>query len=198
MSHAWNFMSCCDLISRHIEHDQIERLVGRLNTVREDGGRVFVIGAGGSAANASHFVNDLRRLCHIEAYAPTDNVAELTACTNDDGWHKYFVQSLATSHLDPADALFVLSVGGGTKTISAGIGLAIAYAKSVNAAVLGIVGRDGGETKAYGDEVLVITTVAPELVTPLTEAFQSVICHAIVSHPKLQARKAKWESQCVS
>ncbi len=167
-----------------------------LHRTRDEGGRLFILGVGGSAANASHAVNDFRKLCGIEAYAPTDNVAELTARTNDDGFRTVFSAWLRTSRLGPKDAILILSVGGGS--IEHGISLnlvdAIDYAKEIGATVLGIVGRDGGYTKAKGDHVVVAAAGSGDMVTPITESFQSVVLHALVSHPFLAVQKAKWEA----
>lgn len=174
----------------------VDDLTTALRDVRARSGRLFILGVGGSAANASHAVNDFRKLCGIEAYAPTDNVAELTARTNDDGWASVFAAWLKTSHLSPKDAILILSVGGGS--VEHGISLnlveAVDYAKSVGATVLGIVGRDGGYTKAKGDHVVVVPVSDPDLVTPITESMQSVILHGLVSHPMLAVQKAKWEA----
>lgn len=159
-------------------------------------GRLFILGVGGSAANASHAVNDFRKLTGIEAYCPTDNVSELTARINDDGWENSYVDWLKGSHLNLKDIVMVLSVGGGNeeRKISVNLVNALKYAKEKGATICGIVGRDGGFTAKVADACVIIPTVDPELVTPLTESFQSIILHLIVSHPKLQIRKAKWES----
>lgn len=175
--------------------DKIEKMANELALLREHGGRLFIIGVGGSAANASHAVNDFRKLCGIEAYCPTDNIAELTARTNDDGWENVFSLWLEGCNVTPKDAILVFSVGGGSLAppISMNIVLAVQHAAKVGMKVFGIVGRDGGATKLYGDYVVVIPTVEPSLVTPITESFQGIILHCLVSHPKLAMQKAKWE-----
>jgi D-sedoheptulose 7-phosphate isomerase len=174
----------------------IECMVSTLAELRDVGGRLFFLGVGGSAGNCSHAVNDFRKIVGIEAYAPTDNVSELTARTNDDGWETVFVEWLKTSRLKPVDALFIFSVGGGNleKNVSPNLVRALQYAKGVGAKVLGIVGRDGGYTAKVGDAVLIIPTVNPEAVTPHSEAFQAVIWHLLVSHPRLKIGQTKWEA----
>jgi D-sedoheptulose 7-phosphate isomerase len=165
-----------------------------LASLRDNGGRLFFIGAGGSAANCGHAVNDFRKLCGIECYAPTDNVSELTARTNDEGWDTVFAAWLATSRLGNKDGLFVFSVGGGDleRNVSPNIVRALDLAKQRGAKIFGVVGRDGGYTKKAGDHVVVIPTVDPALVTPHTEAFQAVVWHCLVSHPALQRNPTKW------
>ena len=157
---------------------------------------MFVLGVGGSAANAGHAVNDFRKLAGIEAYAPTDNVSELTARTNDDGWETVFEAYLEVSCATDQDAIFVLSVGGGDaeRNVSLNLVRAVDDAKRRGMGILGIVGRDGGHTSRHGDEVIVIPTIDSQLVTPLSEAFQAVVWHALVSHPALQQQPTKWES----
>lgn len=179
-----------------IIQNDIQRIVESLVDLRSGGGRVFFLGVGGGAANASHTVNDFRKICGIEAYTPTDNVSELTARTNDSGWESVFVDWLRGSKLSSKDAVFVLSVGGGNleKNISVNLVLAIDYAKEVRAKIFGIVGRDGGYTEKVADACVIIPTVNPETITPHTESFQSVILHLIVSHPDLKASETKWES----
>jgi D-sedoheptulose 7-phosphate isomerase len=174
----------------------IERVVDVLAASKENGGRVFVLGVGGSAAAASHLVNDLRKLNHIEAYAPTDNVSELTARVNDEGWATCFVEWLKGSRLRAGDAVFVFSVGGGDleRNISPNLVEALKHAKTVGAAVAGVVGRQGGYTAKVADACVIIPTVNPDHITPHTEAFHHVVSHAIVSHPKLKAAATKWES----
>ena len=174
----------------------VEFTVSFLVDLRNRSGRLFILGLGGSAGNASHMVNDVRKLAGIEAYAPTDNVSELTARINDDGWGKAFTGWLQVSRLGPNDAVFVLSVGGGDSARGVSIELveAINYAKSLGAAVLGIVGRDGGHTAEVGDHVIIIPTVDAGLVTPISEAFQAVVWHGMVTHPDLAASSAHWES----
>jgi D-sedoheptulose 7-phosphate isomerase len=173
----------------------IERLVQGLRAVRTRGGRLFLLGVGGSAANASHAVNDFRKIAGIECYAPTDNVSELTARTNDEGWPTVFAAWLETSRLNEKDGVFIFSVGGGDleKNISPNLVHAIDLAKKCGASVFGIVGRDGGYTAKRGDAVVVIPTVNPDMITPHAEAFQAVIWHLLVSHPDLKQATTKWE-----
>jgi D-sedoheptulose 7-phosphate isomerase len=181
-------------ITRAINPETIEKIVDLLVEVKSTGGRLFVLGVGGSAANAGHAVNDFRKLAGIETYAPTDNVAELTARTNDEGWHTVFSGWLKVSKLNSKDCLFVLSVGGGNKekNVSPNLIDAIDLAKSVGARVTGIVGRDGGYTAENADICLIVPTVNPSTVTPHSESFQTVIWHLLVSHPKLKANPTKW------
>jgi D-sedoheptulose 7-phosphate isomerase len=181
-------------ITKAIDPETIERIVDLLCEVKSTGGRMFVLGVGGSAANASHAVNDFRKLAGIETYAPTDNVAELTARTNDEGWQTVFSGWLQVSKLNSKDCLFILSVGGGNKekNVSPNLIEAIDLAKEVGARVTGIVGRDGGYTAQNADVCLVVPTVNPGTVTPHSESFQSVIWHLMVSHPKLKSNPTKW------
>jgi D-sedoheptulose 7-phosphate isomerase len=183
-------------IAGRIDAAALERLAHGLAELRERGGRLFILGVGGSAANCSHAVNDFRKLAGIEAYAPTDNVAELTARTNDDGWDTVFAAWLRTSHANEKDAVLVLSVGGGNveKNVSVNIVRALDEAKRRGLKVYGIVGRDGGYTKKIGDEVLVVPTVSADRVTPHSEAFQAVVWHCLVCHPKVMVQENKWES----
>ena len=194
-SHFGTYLAEAAAICRQLDPEQLERLARQLRQLRERGGRLFILGVGGSAANASHAVNDFRKLCGIEAYAPTDNVAELTARTNDEGWETVFAAWLRTSRATAADAVLVLSVGGGSaeRNVSANLVHALDEAKRVGMRIFGIVGRDGGHTKTVGDEVIVIPTVAAARVTPHTEAFQAVVWHGLVSHPELMVRETKWE-----
>ena len=173
----------------------IDRMAEALAALRARGGRLFFLGVGGSAGNCSHAVNDFRKIVGIEAYAPTDNVSELTARTNDEGWETVFVEWLKISKLKPDDALFIFSVGGGNleKNVSPNLVRALQYAKTVGATVLGVVGRDGGYTAKVGDAVCIVPTVNPDAVTPHSEAFQAVIWHLLVTHPALKARQTKWE-----
>ena len=173
-----------------------EKAVELLAAVRARRGRLFILGVGGSAANASHAVNDFRKLTGIEAYAPTDNVSELTARTNDDGWHSVFSEWLKGSQLNKKDAILVLSVGGGSleKNVSPNLVRALQLAKERGSAVLGIVGRDGGYTAQVADAAIVIPTVNPANITPHTEAFQAVVWHLLISHPTLKIAETKWES----
>ena len=163
--------------------------------LRERGGRLFLLGVGGSAANCSHAVNDFRKLCGIEAYTPVDNVSELTARTNDEGWETVFVEWLKVSRANQDDAIFVFSVGGGNaeRHVSVNLVRALDEAKKRQMKIFGVVGRQGGHTKKVGDAVVVIPTVNPEHITPHTEAFQAVVWHCLVSHPKLQLASTKWE-----
>jgi D-sedoheptulose 7-phosphate isomerase len=173
----------------------IDRMAEALAGLRQRGGRLFFLGVGGSAGNCSHAVNDFRKLAGIEAYAPTDNVSELTARTNDEGWETVFAEWLKVSKLRADDALFVFSVGGGSleKNISPNLVRAMQYAKTVGATILGVVGRDGGYTAKVADAVCIVPTVNPEAVTPHSEAFQAVIWHLLVSHPALKLNPTKWE-----
>jgi len=181
-------------ITRQIDAKVIESMADLLADVKSTGGRLFVLGVGGSAANASHAVNDFRKLAGIETYAPTDNVAELTARTNDEGWQTVFSGWLKVSKLSNKDCLFILSVGGGNKerNISANLIEAIDLAKQVGARVTGIVGRDGGYTAKNANICIVVPTVNPEMITPHSESFQTVIWHLLVSHPKLKSNPTKW------
>ncbi len=176
--------------------DAVEKIVTVMAEARRDGGRVFVLGVGGSAASGSHLVNDLRKLTGMEAYCPTDNVSELTARTNDEGWESVFSGWLRVSHLSNHDVIFVLSVGGGDaiRNISPNLVRAIDYAKEVRAKVVGIVGRDGGYTAKNADAVVLIPVVSPDRITPHTESMHSLVGHMIVSHPSLKASGTKWES----
>jgi D-sedoheptulose 7-phosphate isomerase len=173
----------------------IDRMAELLAEVRSRDGRLFFLGVGGSAGNCSHAVNDFRKIAGIEAYAPTDNVSELTARTNDEGWETVFVEWLKVSRLKREDAIFVFSVGGGSleKNVSANLVRALQYAKEVGATIIGVVGRDGGFTAKVADAVCIIPTVNPEAVTPHSEAFQAVVWHLLVTHPVLKARQTKWE-----
>ncbi len=173
-----------------------EKAVDLLAAVRGRGGRLFILGVGGSAANASHAVNDFRKIARLESYAPTDNVSELTARTNDEGWNTVFSEWLKGSHLNEKDALLILSVGGGNveKNVSANLVAALELARERGASVLGIVGRDGGFTAQTADVTILIPTVNPENATPHTEAFQAIVWHLLVSHPKLKMAQTKWES----
>lgn len=181
-------------IARAIDTALIESLAEALAGVREKGGRLFLLGVGGSAGNCAHAVNDFRKLCGIETYAPTDNVSELTARINDEGWDGAFAAWLAVSRLGANDAIFILSVGGGSpeRNVSVNLVKAIEFAKTRQAKVFGIVGRDGGFTKKAGDVVVVVPTVDESLVTPHSEAFQAVVWHCLVSNPKLQVNQTKW------
>lgn len=182
-------------IAEALDRTQIDRIVEILCATRERRGRLFFLGVGGSAGNAGHAVNDFRKIAGIESYTPTDNVSELTARINDDGWESCFANWLRDSNLRRDDAVFVLSVGGGNleKSISPNLVHALKCAKDVGARVIGIVGRDGGFTAQVADACVIVPTVAAETVTPHTEAFQAVVWHLIVSHPRLRRREMKWE-----
>jgi D-sedoheptulose 7-phosphate isomerase len=173
-----------------------EKCVAELRAVRDHGGRLFLLGVGGSAANASHAVNDFRKITGIETYAPTDNVSELTARTNDDGWASVFVEWLRVSKLNSRDCLFILSVGGGNleKNVSPNLVAAMQLAKQVGARIIGIIGKDGGYTAKVADACVIVPTVNPNNVTPHSEAFQAVVWHLFVSHPDLKVNQTKWES----
>ncbi len=196
MTYAHTFLTEAAEVVARLDRDAIERLAALLGDLRRRGGRLFVLGVGGSAGNASHAVNDFRKLCHIEAYAPTDNVSELTARVNDDGWERVFADWLRVSRLRADDMLLVLSVGGGDlqRNVSPNLVRALEYAREVGASIGGIVGRDGGHTARVADACVLVPTVSPHNVTPHTEAFQAVVWHCLVSHPLLQAQAMKWES----
>ena len=183
-------------IVQKLDHETLEKMVDLLANVRDRGGRLFFLGVGGSAANASHAVNDFRKIAGIESYAPTDNVSELTARTNDEGWASVFVEWLKGSRLQSKDALMIFSVGGGNleKNVSPNLVSALQYAKEIGASILGVVGRDGGYTAQVADTCCIVPTVNPQNVTPHSEAFQAVIWHLLVSHPKLKIQQTKWES----
>jgi D-sedoheptulose 7-phosphate isomerase len=173
----------------------IDRMAELLAKARANDGRVFFLGVGGSAGNCSHAVNDFRKIVGLECYAPTDNVSELTARTNDEGWETVFAEWLKVSRLRRQDVIFVFSVGGGNleKNISPNLVRALQYAKEIGAGVVGVVGRDGGYTAKVGDAVCIIPTVNPDAITPHSEAFQAVVWHLLVTHPVLKARQTKWE-----
>jgi D-sedoheptulose 7-phosphate isomerase len=196
LSFASSFLAEAQEVASRLDADSIEAVVTELVAVRQRAGRLFILGIGGSAGNAGHAVNDFRKLVGIEAYAPTDNVSELTARINDEGWETTFVEWLRVSRLRPDDALLIFSVGGGdlVKNVSPNLVRAVQYAKEVGARVTGIVGRDGGYTKQAGDAVVVIPVVNDDHITPHSEAFQAVVWHLIVTHPALKARATKWES----
>lgn len=190
------FLAETNQIIAGLDKEEIAKCVDLLASVRENEGRLFILGVGGSAANASHAVNDFRKIVDIEAYAPTDNVSELTARTNDEGWASTFSQWLAGSRLKAKDMILVLSVGGGNleKNVSPNLVSALQYAKQVGAKIIGIIGRDGGFTKTVANACVVIPTPNPINTTPHAEAFQGVIWHLFVSHPKLKSAQTKWES----
>jgi len=196
MEFAESYLAEVELIASRIDAAAVEQMAALLARVREESGRLMIIGVGGSAANASHAVNDFRKLAGIESYTPTDNVSELTARINDEGWSSVFAEWLRVSRLQSRDAVLVLSVGGGSveQNVSPNIVDAVDYAKSVGATVMGIVGRDGGHTARLADACVVIPTVHRDRITPHTEAFQAVVWHLLVSHPKLQRSPTRWES----
>lgn len=183
-------------VIRLLDAEAIERMAELLARLRERQGRLFFLGVGGSAGNCSHAVNDFRKIVGIESYAPTDNVSELTARTNDEGWETVFAEWLKTSRLSKNDMLFIFSVGGGNleKNISPNLVRALQYAQTVGAQVVGVVGRDGGYTARVADACVIVPTVNPDTVTPHSEAFQAVVWHLLVSHPLLKASQTKWES----
>lgn len=196
MSFAAEYLEEVLEVTRRLDRDAIEAAVAILASAREAGGRLFILGVGGSAANASHAVNDFRKIVGIETYAPTDNVSELTARTNDEGWESVFAAWLTTSRISARDVVLVLSVGGGNaeKNVSANLVAAIKTAKAAGASVVGIVGRDGGYTATVADACVIIPTVNVTHTTPHAEAFQAVVWHLFVSHPSLKAFETKWES----
>jgi len=196
MDYSQHYLAEASCIVAQLDTAAIERMADLLADLRTRGGRLFFLGVGGSAANCSHAVNDFRKLVGIEAYAPTDNVSELTARTNDEGWSSVFVEWLKTSRLRATDMLFIFSVGGGSleKNIRPNLVEALKYAREVGAQVIGVVGRDGGYTAQAADACVIVPTVNAETVTPHTESFQAVVWHLLVSHPRLKIALTKWES----
>jgi D-sedoheptulose 7-phosphate isomerase len=196
MSYARKHLEEAAEIIRKMDVAAIEKMVDLLAGVKQAGGRIFFLGVGGSAGNCSHAVNDFRKIVGIESYAPTDNVSELTARTNDEGWATVFIEWLKVSKLSSRDAVFIFSVGGGNleKNISPNLVMALQHAKSVGAKITGVVGRDGGYTAKVADACVIVPTVNAETITPHSEAFQAVVWHLLVSHPKLKANQTKWES----
>jgi D-sedoheptulose 7-phosphate isomerase len=196
MSYAKQHLQEAAEVLRRLDAEAVESVAALLARIKSEGGRLFFLGVGGSAANCSHAVNDFRKIAGIECYAPTDNIAELTARTNDEGWASVFVEWLKVSRLSRTDGLFIMSVGGGDleKNISANLVGAIQLAKHVGAKVTGIVGRDGGYTARAADACVIVPVVNTETITPHTEAFQALIWHLLVSHPLLKAKQTKWES----
>jgi D-sedoheptulose 7-phosphate isomerase len=196
MTHAAQFLAEAKQVLDELDVEAIERMATLLQQTRDRAGRLFILGVGGSAANASHAVNDFRKIVGIEAYAPTDNVAELTARANDEGWSTVFVEWLRVSRLTNADLILVLSVGGGdlVKNVSPNLVSALDYACEVGTPVIGIVGKDGGYTAKVATACAIIPTVNADHITPHSEAFQAVIWHLLVSHPDLKSRPTKWES----
>jgi D-sedoheptulose 7-phosphate isomerase len=196
MSFSESFLSEVTQVVSKIDASAIEAVVDQLAAVRQQGGRLFFLGVGGSAGNCNHAVNDFRKIAGFEAYAPTDNVSELTARTNDEGWETVFVAWLKGSRLRKEDGVFIFSVGGGSleKNVSPNLVRALQYAKEVGATIVGIVGRDGGYTAKVADAVVIVPTVNADHITPHSEAFQAVVWHLLVSHPKLKSAVTKWES----
>jgi D-sedoheptulose 7-phosphate isomerase len=196
MNFAQQFLQEVQQVVAQLDPDAIERAVDELASIRQRGGRLFILGVGGSAANASHAVNDFRKICGFECYAPTDNVSELTARTNDDGWASIFAEWLKGSRLQARDGLLIFSVGGGNleKNVSPNLVAAIQLARQVGASVVGVVGRDGGYTAKAANVCVLVPVVNPAHVTPHSEAFQAVVWHLFVSHPKLKVGQTKWES----
>jgi D-sedoheptulose 7-phosphate isomerase len=196
MSFTKQFLAEVQQVTAQLNEAAIEKCAGELAAIRERGGRLFILGVGGSAGNASHAVNDFRKICGFEAYAPTDNVSELTARTNDEGWPTIFAEWLKGSRINSKDGLLIFSVGGGNleKNVSPNLVNAIQLAKKIGASVIGVVGRDGGYTAKEATACVIVPTVNPNHVTPHSEAFQGVIWHLFVSHPKLKVAQTKWES----
>jgi D-sedoheptulose 7-phosphate isomerase len=196
MGHVDTYFAQVGEIARLIDREAVDRLADGLVAVRERGGRIFFLGVGGSAGNCGHAVNDFRKLCGMEAYAPTDNVSELTARVNDEGWDTSFSEWLKVSRLDKRDALLIFSVGGGSreKNVSMNLVRAIELGRERGAAVFGIVGKDGGATKTAAEACVVIPTVSPDRITPHTEGLCAVVWHLLVSHPRLKRAATKWES----
>jgi D-sedoheptulose 7-phosphate isomerase len=196
MSYSQQHLNESIQIIKKIDASKIEEMAKLIETVKKDDGRIFFLGVGGSAGNCSHAVNDFRKIVGVEAYAPTDNVSELTARTNDEGWSTVFVEWLKTSKLKSTDMLFIFSVGGGNleKNISPNIVEALKYAQNIGAKITGIVGRDGGYTAKVANVCIVVPTVNIDNITPHSEAFQGVIWHLLVSHPTLKSNDTKWES----
>jgi len=196
MTFSSKFLADASAIINQIDPAVLDWMAFTISIIRDDHGRIFFLGVGGGAAHASHAVNDFRKLAGIECYTPTDNVSELTARINDEGWDGSFSEWLRGSNLCSRDGIFVFSVGGGNKdkNISVNIVNSIDLARKVGAKILGVVGRDGGYTAQHGDAVIVVPTIDPSLVTPLTESFQAVFWHLLVSHPLVAVTQAKWES----
>jgi D-sedoheptulose 7-phosphate isomerase len=196
MSYTKQYLDEAALIVHRLDASKIDAMLELLLDLRRRGGRLFFLGVGGSAGNASHAVNDFRKIAGIECYAPTDNVSELTARVNDDGWETVFANWLKTSRLSDNDMVFVFSVGGGDleRNISPNLVRALEYSKQAGAKICGVVGRDGGYTARVADACVIVPTITAETVTPHAEAFQAVIWHLLVSHPSLRAAAMKWES----
>lgn len=196
MSYTEDYLQQAARLTEKLDRAAIDRMVDLFARTRTRGGRLFILGVGGSAGNASHAVNDFRKIAGMEAYAPTDNVSELTARINDEGWDTSFANWLKGSRLQQQDLVFVLSVGGGNRDLNISVNLvrALEYAKQVGAGICGIVGRDGGFTAQVADTCVIVPTMSPQTVTPLAESFQAVVWHLIVSHPDIQVGEMKWES----
>jgi len=196
MTFTEEFLKEVQVVTQELDAKAIDAVVEQLLAIRERGGRLFILGVGGSAGNASHAVNDFRKICGLECYAPTDNVSELTARTNDEGWATIFAEWLRGSHLSKKDGVLVLSVGGGNleKNVSPNLVRALQYAQEVGATITGIVGRDGGYTAKVANAVVIVPTVNPDHITPHSEAFQAVVWHLFVSHPRLKVNQTKWET----
>lgn len=196
MNFSQKYLNEANQIIDRLDEKKIEKLVDLINEIKSNDGRIFFLGVGGSAGNCSHAVNDFRKIVGVECYAPTDNVSELTARTNDEGWKTIFVEWLRVSKLTNKDLIFIFSVGGGSleKNISVNLVEAIKYGKSLGSRITGVVGKDGGYTAQNSDTCIIIPIVNDQNITPHTEAFQAVIWHLIVSHPKLKTNQTKWES----
>lgn len=181
-------------ICESIDQKKLSEFIRSISELKARAGRLFIIGVGGSAGNAGHAVNDFRKLANIEAYAPSDNVSELTARTNDEGWESVFTEWCKVSRLDSNDAILILSVGGGNieRNVSLNISSIVMYARGVGATILGIVGKSDGETAKYGDSVIVVPTIDPELITPMSESFQALVWHMVVMHPEIKSNPTKW------
>ncbi|MYK40756.1 MAG: SIS domain-containing protein [Gemmatimonadetes bacterium] len=194
MSYTQQYLAAAAQAIEQLDRNAIEAIVQLIVETRQRGGRLFVLGVGGSAGNASHAVNDFRKIAGIESYAPTDNVSELTARINDEGWDTAFAKWLEGSRLNEKDLILVLSVGGGNRPLNTSVNLVVAleYAKEIGAKICGIVGRDGGFTAQVADACAIVPTIAADVVTPLTESFQAVIWHLIVSHPEVQVERTRW------
>jgi D-sedoheptulose 7-phosphate isomerase len=196
MTYTKKYIEEIHRVTDGLDQGAIKRMIRSLVELREKGGRLFFLGVGGGAGNATHAVNDFRKICGIESYTPTDNISELSARINDDGWDSAFANWLKGSRLNDRDGVFVFSVGGGNpeKNISMNLVKALEYAKECGAKIFGVVGRDGGYTARVADACVIIPTVNPQTVTPHTEAFQAVVWHLIVSHPAMKINEMKWES----
>lgn len=194
MSYTQQYLAAAAQVIEQLDRNAIEAIVQFVVETRRCGGRLFVLGVGGSAGNASHAVNDFRKIAGIESYAPTDNVSELTARINDEGWDTAFAKWLEGSRLNEKDLILVLSVGGGNRPLNTSVNLVVAleYAREVGAKICGIVGRDGGFTAQVADACAIVPTITADVVTPLTESFQAVIWHLIVSHPEVQVERTRW------